>query len=103
MPLHTPTVRPWLPRGGRIAALALAAATCASAGAVTIAISHDQPAPEIRSFAEPSQPAAIRHFDEPSKVASMRALNRHIAQQRADRTPRYQDLEANKARSQRAR
>ena len=33
----------------------------------------------------------------------MRALGLHIAEQRANRTSRYQDLEANKARSQRAR
>jgi hypothetical protein len=46
---------------------------------------------------------AARYFDvEANKANSMRALGRHLAEQRANRTPRYQDLEANKARSQRA-
>jgi hypothetical protein len=33
----------------------------------------------------------------------MRALGRHIAEQQTNHTSRHQDLEANKARSQRAR
>ena len=102
MPLHTPTVlAPRRPRLGRAAAIAAAAI---AAGAATVVIADDQPAPQIRSIAEQSQPAVTRYFDiEANKAASMRALSRYIAEQRTNRTPRYHDLEANKARSQRAR
>jgi hypothetical protein len=102
VPLHSHTVlAPRRPRLTRAAAIATA---CVAAGAATVVIAHDQPAPQLRTIAAPSQPADTRYFDiEANKVASMRALGRHIAEQRANRTPRYQDLEANKARSQRAR
>jgi hypothetical protein len=74
-----------------------------AAGAATVVIADDQPAPQVRTIAEPSQPSATRYVDiEANKVASMRALGRHTAEQQTNRTPRYQDLEANKARSQRA-
>jgi hypothetical protein len=100
--LHTPTVRPRL---ARAAAIATATATaCIAAGAATIVIADDQPASQIHTIAEPSQPLTSRYFDiEANKAASMRALGLHIAEQRADRTSRYKDLEANKARNQRAR
>lgn len=103
MPLYSTTVlAPRRPRLGRVAALAIA--TCATAGAVTIVIADDQPAPQVRSIAEPSNPATTRYFDvEANKAARMRALGRHNAQQRTNRTSRYQDLEANKARSRLAR
>jgi hypothetical protein len=102
VPLHTPTaLAPRFPRFGRAAALA--AVTCATAGAVTIVIADDQPVPQVRTIAEPSQPTA-RYFDlEANKAASMRALSRHIAEPQANRTTRYGDLDANKARSQRKR
>jgi hypothetical protein len=102
VPLQTPTVlAPRRPRLGLIAALAV---TCATAGAATIVIADDQPAPQIHTIAGPSQPVTSRYFDiEANKAASMRALGRHIAEQRTNRTSRYQDIEANKARSQRAR
>ena len=102
MPLHTPSVlAPRLPRLGRIAAFAAAGI---AAGAVTIVIADDQPVPQLRTIAAPSQPAATRYFDlEANKAASMRALSRHIAEQRANRTARYHDLEGNKAHSQRKR
>jgi hypothetical protein len=89
-----------MPRFGRLAAIAAAAAT---AGAVTIAVTDDQPVPQVRAT-EAGQPAASRYFDiEANKAASMRALGRQIAAQRTDNASRYQDIEANKARSQGAR
>ena len=99
MPLHTPTVlAPRRPRLRRAAAIAIA---CIAAGTATVVIADDQHAPQVRTVAEPSQPAAIRHFDsEANKVASMRALSRYIAARRANPGSRYHDLEANKARSQ---
>jgi hypothetical protein len=102
VPLHTPTaLAPRLPRLTRAAALAAASV---AAGTATVVIADDQPAPQVRTIAAPSQPVATRYFDiEANKAASMRALSRHTAEQRANHTTRYQDLEANKARSQRAR
>ena len=102
MPLHNTTVTAVrMPRFARLAAIAAAAAT---AGAVTLAVTEDQPAPQVRAFTESAQPAASRYFDvEANKAASMRALGRQIAVRRTDRTSRYQDIEANKARSQSAR
>jgi len=103
MPSHSSVLAPRLPRLNRTTAVALAAA-CATAGAVTIVIADDQPAPQIRSIAEPSQPVASRYQDlEANKAANSRALSRHIAEPQTSRTVRYQDLEANKAHSQRAR
>lgn len=102
MPLHTRALlAPTSPRNGYLAAV-VAAATFATAGAVTV-IADDQVTAHVRTSAEPSQPVSTRYFDvEANKAASMRALGRHIAQQRATPAPRYQDLEGNKARSQRA-
>jgi hypothetical protein len=101
VPLHTPTAR--RPRLAHAAAIATAAA-CIAAGAATIVIADDQPAPQIHTIAEPSQPVTSRYFDiEANKAASMRALGLHITQQKTNHTSRYQDLEANKARSHRAR
>src|SRR3712207_419277 len=60
VPLHNTTataVR--MPRCGRLAAIAAAAAT---AGAVTIAVIEDRPAPQVRTI-EAVQPAASRYFD----------------------------------------
>jgi hypothetical protein len=103
VPLHTPTVP--APRHAGLARTAIiVVAACIAAGAATIVIADDQPAPQIDTIAEPSQPATSRYFDiEANKAASMRALGLHIAEQRANRTSRYQDLEANKARSHRDR
>jgi hypothetical protein len=77
VPLQTPTVRaPRRPRLGRVVALAVA--TCATAGAVTTVIADDQPTAQARAIAKPSQPAA-RYFDiEANKAASMRALSRQM-------------------------
>ena len=91
MPLHTPTVL-----AARITRAAATATACLAAGAATLVIADDKP--------PIAQPATTRYFDiEANKASSMRALGRHIAEQRANRTSRYQDLEANKARSRRAR
>jgi hypothetical protein len=101
VPLHTPTLR--RPRLARAAAIATATA-CTAAGAATIVIADDQPAPQIHTIAEPSQPVTSRYFDiEANKATSMRALGLHLTEQRTNHTPRFQDLEANKARIQRAR
>ena len=102
MPLHSPTAStPTLPRLGHLAALA--AATFATAGAV-IVVADEAPAAQVRTIAEPSQRVAARYFDiEANKAASMRALGRHLVQQRATSVSRYDDLEANKARNQRRR
>jgi hypothetical protein len=101
MPHHTPTPR--RPRLAHAAAIATATA-CLAAGAATIVIADDQPAPQIHTIAEPNQPVSSRYFDiEANKAASMRALGLHIAEQQTNHTSRYHDLEANKAHSQRAR
>ena len=100
MSLNSPTVVvPARPRMRGVAALV--AAACVTAGGIAIAVAGNQPAPPaVPAVAQP----ATRYFDiEANKVASMRALARHIAEQRANRTSRYVDLEANKARSQRTR
>jgi hypothetical protein len=92
---------PWRPRVARVVAIA---AALAAAGAATVVIADDQPAPQVPSIAEPSQPATSGYFDtEANKVASMRALSAHIAERQATPITRYQDLEANKTRSQQAR
>jgi hypothetical protein len=100
MSLDSPTVIvPARPQMRRVAVLV--AATCVAAGGIAIAVRSDQPAPRAVPAAEQ---ATVRYFDiEANKVASMRALARHIAEQRANRTSPYDDLEANKARSQRTR
>jgi hypothetical protein len=88
VPLHTPTVlAPRRPRLGRVAALAVAIS--AAAGAATLVIADDHPTSQVRSIAEPSQPAASRYFDiEANKAATMRALGRRLVEQRATRTSR---------------
>lgn len=101
MPLQSPTaptpLRARLPR-----AAIVVAASCTLARRTAIALADDQLAPQVRTIAEPTQPVAARYFEvEANKANSMRALGRHLAEQRANRTPGYQDLEANKARSQR--
>jgi hypothetical protein len=100
VPLHNPTVvAPRFARLGRLAALATA--TFATAGAVVV-IADDQPVPSLRTVSEASRPAPTRYFDlEANKAASIPALGRHIAEQQANRTTPYDDLAANKARSQR--
>ena len=102
MPLHTHTVlAPRRPRIGRAGAIA---AACIAAGTATIVITDDQSTPQVRTIAEPSQPAVTRYFDiEANKANGMRALGRHIAEQQTNQSSRYHDLEANKARSRRAR
>jgi hypothetical protein len=95
VPLHSPTLR--LPR---LASAAAVATACMAAGAATVAIA-DQPVPQGGTVAET---AFTRYFDiEANKAASMRALGRHIAEQRKNQSSRYNDLEANKARSRCAR
>jgi hypothetical protein len=102
VPLHSTTVT--AVRRPRFARLAAIAATAATAGAFTITLADDGPAPQVRAIAESAQPAASRYFDlEANKAASMRALGERIAAARTDHTSRYQDLEANKARSRSAR
>ncbi len=85
MPLHSPTIlSPRLPRLARGAAIATA---CIAAGAATVAITDDKPAPQNQTVAVPSQTAVTRHFDsEANKIASMRALRRHIAKRQANGT-----------------
>jgi hypothetical protein len=102
VPLHSTTVlAPRRPRLTRAAAIATA---CIAAGAAAVVIADDQPAPQVRTTATPSQSTATRYFDiEANKAASMRALGRRTAERQTILIPRYQDLEANKARSQRAR
>ena len=99
MQLHTPTITaPTLPRLGYLAAVA--AAAFATAGAV-IVIGDDQPAPQVRTIAEPIQPVATRYLDiEANKAAGIGALGRHLAEMRAITVSPYEDIEANKARSQ---
>jgi hypothetical protein len=76
-------------RHTRLTRAAAIATACMAAGAATVLIADDQPAPRDDSIAEPSQPVATRYFGtEANKVASMRALRRHIAKQRANRTGR---------------
>ena len=101
MPLHNITVTAVrMPRVGRLAAIAAAAAT---ASVVTITVTDDRPAPQVRTI-EAGQPAASRYVDiEANKAASMRELGRQIAAQHTGHASRYQDIEANKARSQGAR
>ena len=102
MPLHSQiAIAARLPRLSRAVGIA---AACIAAGAATVVIADDQPVPQVRTIAEPSQPVATRFFDiEANKAASLRALSRHIAEQRTNHTSPYQDLEAKKAHSQRAR
>jgi len=102
VPLHSTTVTAVrMPRRAQLAAIAVAAAT---ASAVTIALTDDRPAPQVRTVAAPAQPAASRYFDlEANKAASMRALGEQIAVTRTDPVSRYEDIEANKARSHSAR
>jgi hypothetical protein len=102
VPLHSTTVTAVrMPRLAQLAAIAVAAAT---ASAVTIALTDDRPAPQVRTVAAPAQPPASRYFDlEANKAASMRALGEQIAVTRTDPVSRYEDIEANKARSQSAR
>jgi len=92
------------PQRRRFGLVAVLAATCATAGAATIAIADDEPASQIYTIVAPGQPATSRYFDiEANKAGSMRALGLRIAHQEATGSTRYEDIEANKARSQRAR
>ena len=71
-------------RHTRLTRAAAIATACMAAGAATIISADGQPAPQVRSIADPSQPVATRYFGtETNKVASMRALRSHIAKQRA--------------------
>jgi hypothetical protein len=84
-------------------AATLAAVTCAASGAIAIGSSGEQPFAQLSSFADGGQPSD-RYYDiEANKANSMRALGRHLDEQRANGPSRYDDLEANKARSLRAR
>jgi hypothetical protein len=86
-----------------LALLGLAATAALAPISARAQPTHDAAIPQIHTIAEPSQPVTSRYFEiEANEAAGMRALGRHIAQQRADRTSRYQDIEANKAHSQRA-
>ena len=88
MPLHTTTVL--APRHPRLARAAAIATACVAAGAATVVIADDQPAPQVRTIAgQPDGHPLLRHRSQ--QGASMRALGRHIAEQRANRTSRYQD------------
>jgi hypothetical protein len=74
-------------RRHRITRAAAIATACMAVGTATVVIADDQPAPQVRSIAEPSQPVATRYHDiEANKAARMRALSRHIAEQQANRT-----------------
>ena len=82
MPLHTPAVL--APRHPRLARAAAVATACIAAGAATVVITDDKPAAHDQTIAVPSQ-TATRYFDtEANKIASMRALRRHIAEQRSN-------------------
>ena len=68
----------------RVTRTAVVATACVAAGAATIVVADDRPAPEVRPLAEPSPAVVTRYFDtEANKIASMRALRRHIAERRA--------------------
>jgi hypothetical protein len=79
---------------------AIAALTCATAGAAVVVIGDDQTGPDVRP---PARSTNAFHDLQAYKAASMRALGRHLVAQRAVPGPRSFDLEANKARSARAR
>lgn len=101
MPLHTTTVlTPRTSRAGRVVAIAVA---CVAAGAATVVIADDGPAPAVRTAIEPSQPAISRYHDiEANKAVTMRALGRRAAGQPTNRTARKRDLQTNKADHKRA-
>jgi hypothetical protein len=81
VPLHSPTVL--APRHPRLARAAAIATACIAAGATTVVITDDKPAPHNQRIAVPSQ-TVTRYFDSgANKIASMRALRRHIAKQQA--------------------
>jgi hypothetical protein len=85
VPLHSPTIR--APRRPRLTRAAAIATACIAAGAATVVITNDNPAPQNHTIAAPSQTAVTRHFDsEANKIASMRALRRRIAKQQANST-----------------
>ena len=62
MPLHTPTAPLATPHPRRTRAAVIAAAAAILAAA-TVVIAAEQPATQVRTIAETSQPAAGRYFD----------------------------------------
>ena len=104
-PVALPTVV--APRRPRVTRAAAVAAACLAVGgaAAAVVIADSQPAPETRSVAAPNPRVVVTHPEgaEANKAASMRALSLHIAERSAVATPRFRDLEANKAASQRQR
>ena len=98
MSLSTTIAAPRHPRLARIAAVATV--TCAIAGAAVIVTSDDRPA---RQATPAAQSVGGFHDLQANKAVAMRALGRHLGAQRTSPGPRYLDLEANKARSNRAR
>lgn len=88
------------PRQHRLTRFAAVAALTVAAGAAVVVTGDEQTLPEVRPFAQ-----STGAYDDlaANKAASMRALGGHLAAQQAAPGPRYFDLEANKARSARAR
>jgi hypothetical protein len=76
------------------------AAAGTGAGAAAVVFDDSQPVPEARPL---TQPTSAFHDLQASKAASIRALGQHVVAQDTGPGPRYFDLEANKARSARAR
>jgi len=102
VPLHTPTITaPHLPRTGRLAAVTVALVVGAGAGAVVLA--NGDPTPHVRVAPAGAATVVPDRGLELNKAASMQALSRHLAAQRARRVAQFDDLQANKARSQAAR
>jgi hypothetical protein len=96
VPLHTPTAL--APRRLRLGRAAAIAAACIAAGAATVVIADDQPAPQRHAIAAPSQPTATRYFDiEANKAASMRALSRHMMMHHGLPSPARVDAAAHAA------
>lgn len=74
------------------------------AAAAAVAVTGPEVVSHVRSIAEPADPAAASPYDlDANKAASMRVLNRYVAERQAGRVPRYDDIDANKARYAAAR
>jgi hypothetical protein len=95
VPLHTSTA-PTPRRAGFARAAIIVAAAGIAVGGTTIAVGAGQPAPSDRAVAESWPPAISRYDDlEANKAKSMRALG--LAMMQESFASPYRDVEANKA------